>query len=72
MIKILKKIPGVSIIADSISSFIVIIKYTLGINTFIEDERADPDDLNGMTIHGRKYLSSAVTMRCPFQTVKEY
>ena len=44
MIKILKKIPGVSIIADSISSFIVIIKYTAGINTFIEDERADPDD----------------------------
>ena len=44
MIKILKKIPGVSIIADSISSFIVVMKYTMGINTSIEDERADPDD----------------------------
>ena len=44
MIKIFKKIPGVSIIADSISSFIVVMKYTMGINTSTEDERADPDD----------------------------
>ena len=41
----LKKIPGLSIIVDSINAIVVIIKYSFGSNIQHEEERADPDDL---------------------------
>ena len=40
----LKKIPGLSIIVDSINAIVVIIKYSFGSNIQHEEERADPDD----------------------------
>ena len=41
----LKKIPGLSIIVDSINAIVVIIKYSFGSNIQREEERADPEDL---------------------------
>ena len=44
MKKILKLIPGLTFIADSINALIIIFKYSIGVNVQIEEERADPDD----------------------------
>tara|TARA_B000000475_G_scaffold224680_1_gene188549 strand:- start:5360 stop:6043 length:684 start_codon:yes stop_codon:yes gene_type:complete len=40
----LKKIPGVTIVFDSLKAISVIAKYTFGVNVEHEEERADPDD----------------------------
>ena len=45
MKKILKKIPGLSVLIDSINASITIIQYSFGIKSIHEEERADPNDL---------------------------
>ena len=44
MKKILKKIPGLSVIVDSVKASITIIQYSFGIKSIQEEERADPND----------------------------
>ena len=44
MRKILKLIPGIAFLADSLNALFIIIKYSIGINVQVEEERADPDD----------------------------
>ena len=44
MKKILKKIPGLSVLVDSIKACITIIQYSFGIKSIQEEERADPND----------------------------
>ena len=44
MKKILKKIPGLSVLVDSIKASITIIQYSFGIKSIQEEERADPND----------------------------
>ncbi len=44
MKKILKKIPGLSLLVDSIKASITIIQYSFGIKSIQEEERADPND----------------------------
>ena len=44
MKKILKKIPGLSVLVDSIKASITIIQYSIGIKSIQEEERADPND----------------------------
>ena len=44
MKKILKKIPGLSVLVDSIKASIAIIQYSFGIKSIQEEERADPND----------------------------
>ena len=44
MKKILKKIPGLSVLIDSIKASITIIQYSFGIKSIQEEERADPND----------------------------
>ena len=44
MRKILKLIPGIAFLADSLNAVFIIIKYSIGINVQVEEERADPDD----------------------------
>ena len=44
MKKILKKIPGFSVLVDSIKASITIIQYSFGIKSIQEEERADPND----------------------------
>ena len=41
---LLKKIPGITWLADIFHSIIIIIKYSIGFNVIIQDERADPKD----------------------------
>ena len=41
----MKNIPAFMWAAEIISSLIIIIKYTIGINVKTQDERADPNDL---------------------------
>lgn len=41
---LLKKIPGITWLADIFNSIIIIIKYSIGFNVKIQDERADPKD----------------------------
>ena len=44
MKKILKKIPGLSVLVDSIKASITIIQYSFGVKSIQEEERADPND----------------------------
>ena len=44
MKKILKKIPGLSLLVDSVKASITIIQYSFGIKSIQEEERADPND----------------------------
>ena len=44
MKKILKKIPGLSVLVDSVKASITIIQYSFGIKSIQEEERADPND----------------------------
>ena len=44
MKKIIKKIPGLSVLVGSIKASITIIQYSFGIKSIQEEERADPND----------------------------